>query len=55
MLGVLDADTHIAESETMWSYMDQEMDPRRPVLTRIPDDTWYHDPNAWLLHQGIVS
>ena len=34
MPGVLDADTHIAESEAMWSFIDKEMYPRRPVLAR---------------------
>ena len=34
MPGVFDADTHIAESEAMWSFIDKEMYPRRPVLAR---------------------
>jgi predicted TIM-barrel fold metal-dependent hydrolase len=54
MAGVLDADTHIAESEAMWSYIDKEMYPRRPVLVRIPDDTWYHDRNAFWLIDGEI-
>jgi hypothetical protein len=32
MLGVIDADTHIAESEAMWQMIDGNMYPRRPVL-----------------------
>lgn len=32
MAGVTDADTHIAESEAMWNYIDEEMHPRRPIL-----------------------
>ena len=56
MPGVLDADTHIAESEAMWSFIDKEMYPRRPVLARIPDDTWYHERNAfWLIDGEIFS
>ena len=39
MAGVVDADTHIAESEAMWSYIDKEAYPRRPVLAKIPEDT----------------
>jgi len=54
MKGVLDADTHIAESEAMWAYIDQEMYPRRPVLTKIPDDTWYQERNAFWLIDGEI-
>ena len=54
MPGVLDADTHIAESEAMWSYIDKEMYPRRPVLTKIPDDTWYKERNAFWLIDGEI-
>ena len=54
MPGVLDADTHIAESEAMWSFIDKEMYPRRPVLARIPDDTWYHERNAFWLIDGEI-
>lgn len=54
MPGVLDADTHIAESEAMWSFIDKEVFPRRPVLARIPDDTWYHERNAFWLIDGEI-
>ena len=54
MPGVVDADTHIAESEAMWSYIDKEMYPRRPVLARIPDNTWYGDRNAFWLIDGEI-
>ena len=54
MSGVFDADTHIAESEAMWSFIDKEMYPRRPVLARIPDDTWYHERNAFWLIDGEI-
>lgn len=54
MAGVIDADTHIAESEAMWELIDPEMWPRRPVLLRIPDDTWYKDRNAFWLIDGEI-
>ncbi|MGZ8531714.1 MAG: amidohydrolase family protein [Candidatus Binatia bacterium] len=54
MAGVFDADTHIAESEAMWSFIDKEMYPRRPVLARIPEDTWYHERNAFWLIDGEI-
>jgi len=54
MLGVVDADTHIAESEKMWDLIDPEMRPRRPVLLSMPDDTLYKDWNAtWLIDGNI--
>ncbi len=54
MAGVVDADTHIAESEAMWSYIDTEMYPRRPILAKIPDDTWYKERNAFWLIDGEI-
>jgi predicted TIM-barrel fold metal-dependent hydrolase len=54
MPGVIDADTHIAESEAMWNFIDEEMHPRRPVLLRIPDDTWYGERNAFWLIDGEI-
>jgi predicted TIM-barrel fold metal-dependent hydrolase len=54
MLGVVDADTHVAESEAMWNMMDAEMRHRRPVLLSMPDDTLYKDWNAtWLIDGNI--
>lgn len=47
---IIDADTHIAESENMWRLMDAPMYPRRPVMAGIPDDTVYGDINVlWLI------
>ena len=46
MAGVVDADTHIAESEAMWSYINKEIYPRIPILVKIPDDTCYQERNA---------
>ncbi|HEY7165236.1 MAG TPA: amidohydrolase family protein [Candidatus Binatia bacterium] len=54
MSGVVDADTHIAESEAMWSHIDNAMLPRRPVLVKIPDDTWYKERNAFWLIDGEI-
>src|SRR5580765_7442658 len=54
MAGVVDADTHIAESEAMWRFIDSEMYPRRPVLAKIPDDTLYEERNAFWLIDGEI-
>jgi predicted TIM-barrel fold metal-dependent hydrolase len=54
MVGVIDADTHIAESEAMWSHIDPEMYPRRPIVAKIPEDTWYKERNAFWLIDGEI-
>ena len=46
MQPIIDADTHIAESEAMWQMIDGNMYPRRPVLLSLPDDTLYGGWNA---------
>ncbi|MBI4490121.1 MAG: hypothetical protein HY694_13645, partial [Deltaproteobacteria bacterium] len=54
MPGVVDADTHISESEGMWQLIDKEMYPRRPVLVSVPDDTLYGKRNAFWLIDGNI-
>ena len=54
MPGVVDADTHISESEGMWELMAPSMYPRRPVMTEVPDDTLYADINVlWLIDGNL--
>ena len=54
MLGVVDSDTHVAESLSMWNLIDADMRHRRPVLVSMPDDTLYKDWNAlWLIDGNI--
>jgi uncharacterized protein len=54
MAGIIDADTHIAESDAMWSMIDKEMYPRRPVLLKSPEDTLYGPRNAFWLIDGNI-
>jgi uncharacterized protein len=54
MLGVIDSDTHIAESDSMWALIDKEMYPRRPVLLSGPEDTLYGPRNAFWLIDGNI-
>lgn len=54
MPGVIDADTHVAESESMWKLMDAEMLPRRPIRLAAPRDTLYKDRNAFWLIDGNI-
>jgi hypothetical protein len=54
MPGIIDADTHIAESESMWKYFDPRMYQRRPVMVSAPEDTLYRDFNVlWLIDGNI--
>ena len=54
MTGIIDADTHIAESESMWKLFDKDLYQRRPVLLAAPDDTLYRDFNVlWLIDGNI--
>jgi uncharacterized protein len=54
MPGVIDADTHIAESESMWQLIDGEFYPRRPLRLSVPNDTLYKERNAFWLIDGNI-
>ena len=54
MAGIIDADTHISESEAMWNMIDREMYHRRPVLLKTPEDTLYGPRNAFWLIDGNI-
>jgi uncharacterized protein len=54
MQGVIDADTHISEGEAMWELMDPAMQPRRPIMLSVPEDTWYGNRNAFWLIDGEI-
>ena len=52
---IIDADTHVAESEQMWALLEKSVYPRRPIMMRVPDDTLYGSSNAfWLIDGNIV-
>ena len=54
MTRIIDADTHIAESESMWRLFDRDLYHRRPVMLAAPDDTLYRDFNVlWLIDGNI--
>lgn len=54
MFKVLDADTHVLESEQTWSYMDKALYPRRPVIVSMPDDTLYGESNSMWVIDGDI-
>ena len=49
MPGVVDADTHVLESQDMWDDFDDggEMYPYRPLLVNLPGDTSWGGRNAF--------
>ena len=54
MPGVYDADSHIAEPEVMWTKLDPEFHPRRPVVVSVPSDTLYgKSDHMWLIDGRI--
>src|SRR5919204_5846404 len=54
MNGIIDADTHISESEAMWAMMDKSIYPRRPLMLAVPDDTAFGNRNAFWLIDGEI-
>jgi predicted TIM-barrel fold metal-dependent hydrolase len=54
MNGIIDADTHISEGEAMWALIETPMQPRRPIMLSVPDDTWYGNRNAFWLIDGEI-
>jgi predicted TIM-barrel fold metal-dependent hydrolase len=54
MDGIIDADTHISESEAMWAMLDKSMYPRRPLMLSVPADTWFGNRNAFWLIDGEI-
>src|SRR4030095_6829383 len=54
MNGIIDADTHISEGEAMWAMMDKAMQPRRPLMLSVPEDTWFGNRNAFWVIGGEI-
>lgn len=54
MATVIDADTHIIESPSMWQHFDAALHPRRPLLLTVPGDTAYRGRNAFWLIDGNI-
>src|ERR687892_1473603 len=54
MNGIIDADTHISEGEAMWRMLEPEFLPRRPLMLKVPSDTWYGKRNAFWLIDGEI-
>lgn len=51
---IIDCDTHVIESEEMWSLLDPSLYKRRPLIIKVPDDTYFGDRNAFWLIDGHI-
>ena len=40
MLNVVDADSHVEESDATWDYLDPAFAERRPRVVQVPDAPW---------------
>ena len=54
MQNVIDADTHVVESEGMWDLFDPDMRTRRPVLVSHEDPASGRPSNRWLIDGSLV-
>src|ERR1051325_404987 len=54
MPGIIDADTHIAESEAVWGMVVKEMFHGRAVLLKAPEDPLYGPRIAFWLIDGNI-
>src|SRR5438477_4205177 len=54
MQNVIDADTHVVESEGIWDLFDPDMRARRPVLVAHEDPATGRPSNRWLIDGALV-
>ena len=54
MQGVIDADTHVVESQNMWEHFPKELSSRRPVLVAHPDAETGRLSNRWVIDGELV-
>jgi predicted TIM-barrel fold metal-dependent hydrolase len=52
--GIIDADTHIIESEAVWEHFDKEMAHRKPVAVPCKDPVSGQVRNRWLIDGTLV-
>jgi predicted TIM-barrel fold metal-dependent hydrolase len=49
MPGVIDADTHVIESEGTWQFFDEDLSLRRPALVAFPDPNTGRPSHRWVI------
>lgn len=54
MAAVIDADTHVVESEAMWEFFDEERRHLKPVLVGTPDPATGRIRNRWVIGNRLV-
>jgi len=53
MKGIIDADTHVIESEEIWSYFDKDLWDRRPALVSFPDPNTGVVSHRWVIGGNV--
>ena len=51
---IIDADTHVIESERIWDFFDEEMAHRKPTLVACPDPNNGSVRNHWVIDSKLV-
>ena len=54
MQGVIDADTHVVESEAIWRLFDKDMEHRRPVGVACEDAATGNSRIRWLIDGELI-
>jgi hypothetical protein len=54
MAGVIDADTHVVESEAIWEHFDRKLAGRRPVAVVCEDPGTGQARKRWLIDGQII-
>ena len=54
MAGVIDADTHVIESEATWQFFPEALEGRRPALVAFPDPISRTPVNRWIIDGKVV-
>src|SRR5947207_1962828 len=54
MSPVIDADTHVIESEPIWEFFDQEMQHRKPTLVPYRDPVAKNLRTFWVIDGNLV-
>ena len=54
MAGVIDADTHIIESENVWQFFDADLRQKKPALVAFPDPDNGTVSHRWIIDGDVV-
>ena len=54
MATVIDADTHVVESQAMWEFFDEERAHLKPVLVETRDPATGRPRNRWVIGSQLL-